>query len=191
MLQKSHVKTKDTKMNDRPKLTIKKPLSPEKQSQLSQGLQYLMPNVIEKPSAKDQEHLMQKAQKKKKEEIKAALKWLYEKFPLCFNPKEIKPLKLHIDKDISSFLGKENSPSKVKLKDALTYYTSNIHYLKAVIKGTHRYDLEGTQGEEITAEQKAYAQEKYEKTLQMMKAKKQHKNKSFSQEKADNPSQKE
>ena len=64
-------------MNDRPKLTIKKPLSLEKQSQLSQGLQYLIPNVIEKPSAKEQEHLMHEAQKKKKEEIKTALKLLF------------------------------------------------------------------------------------------------------------------
>lgn len=173
-------------MNDRPKLTIKKPLSLEKQSQFSQGLQYLIPNISQKPSAKEQERLMHEAQKKKKAEIKTALKWLYEQFPLTFNPKNIKPLKLHIDKDIYPYLEKENGPSKIKIRLALKYYTQNVHYLKALISGTHRYDLEGHQGEEITQEQKTFAQEKLERVLQAIKGKKHYKKKNFSQEEADN-----
>jgi len=162
-------------MNDRPKLTIKKPLSPEKQSQLSQELQYRTSNVPKKLSSKEQEHLIQDAQKKKREGIKTALRWLYEKFPACFNPKDLKPLKLNIDKDLYLLLKQEGAPSKSQLRNALAYYTRNIHYLEAVIKGTHRYDLEGNQREEITAEQKVYAQEKLEKILQAIKGKKSHK----------------
>ncbi|AIL13448.1 hypothetical protein IM40_08470 [Candidatus Paracaedimonas acanthamoebae] len=66
------------------------------------------------------------------------------------------------------------------MRDALTYYTSSIHYLKAVINGTHRHDLKGQQVQEITQEQKDFAHDKIEKILQSIKTKKQHKNKSFS-----------
>ncbi|OJX14355.1 MAG: hypothetical protein BGO77_05765 [Caedibacter sp. 37-49] len=162
-------------MNDRPKLTIKKPLSPEKQFQLSQGLQYRTLNVPKKLSAKEQEHLMQDAQKKKREGIKTALGWLYEKFPACFNPKDLKPLKLKIDKDLYLLLKQEGAPSKSQLRDALAYYTRNIDYLKTVINGKHRYDLEGQQMQEITQDQIDFAQEKLEKILQAIKGKKSHK----------------
>jgi sRNA-binding protein len=168
-------------MSDRPKLTLTKPLSLEKQSQLFQILKPLHDKV-----KKEKKQELNEQRKKKREETKITLAWLYEEFPLCFNPKEIKPLKLNIDKELFPFLEKEGSPSKAKLRDALTFYTNNIHYLEAIIKSTHRYDLEGNQVQEITQEQKAYAQEKFEKTLQAIRAKKQHKNKSLSQEKTDN-----
>ena len=175
MLQEHYFIPKDIFMNDRPKLTIKKPISLEKQSQLSQELQYRTSNVPKKLSAKEQEYLIQEAQKKKREEIKTALRWLYEKFPACFNQKDLKPLKLNIDKDLYLLLKQEGAPSKSQLRNALAYYTRNILYLEAVIKSTHRYDLEGNQREEITAEQKVYAQEKFEKILQAIKGKKSHK----------------
>lgn len=175
-------------MNDRPKLTIKKPLSLEKQSQLFQALKPLQAQATQERAlhTNNQKHEEKEAQQKKKEGIKTALKWLYEQFPLSFNLKDIKPLKLHIDKDIYPYLEKKGSPSKIKIRLALKYYTQNVHYLKALKSGTHRYDLEGHQGEEITVEQKTFAQEKLERVLQAIKAKKHPKNKSFSQEKADN-----
>jgi hypothetical protein len=164
-------------MTDKPKLTIKKPLSLEKQSQLFQILKPLHDKVEKEKQQElnEQKKKEREIKQKKREETKITLAWLYEEFPSCFNPKEIKPLKINIDKDLFPFLEKEQAPSKAKLRDALTYYTNNIHYLETVIKGTHRYDLEGNQGEEITAEQKVYTQEKFEKTLQAIRAKKQHK----------------
>lgn len=164
-------------MTDKPKLTIKKPLSLEKQSQLFQILKPLHDKVEKEKHQhlNEQKKKEREAKQKKKEEIKTTLAWLCEEFPFCFSPKEIKPLKLNIDKDLLPFLEKEGTPSKAKLKEALTFYTNNFHYLEAVIKDTHRYDLEGNQAEEITQEQKTYAQEKFEKTLQTIRAKKPHK----------------
>lgn len=169
-------------MPEKPKLTIKKPLSLNKQSQLFQALKPLHEQA-KKEKHQDLQQQKQKereAKQKKKEETKVALRWLYEQFPACFNPTDLKPLKLNIDKCLYPFLEKEGSPSKAKLRNALTYYTSNIHYLKAILDGTHRYDLEGQQVEEITQEQRDFAHDKLEKILQSIKAKKQHKNKSFS-----------
>ncbi|MBN9344248.1 MAG: ProQ/FinO family protein [Candidatus Paracaedimonas acanthamoebae] len=169
-------------MTEKLKLTIKKPLSLNKQSQLFQALKPLHEQAKKEKhqDLQQQRQNEREAKQKKREEIKVALRWLYEQFPACFNPKDLKPLKLNIDKDLFSFLEKENSPSKVKLRDALTYFTSNVHYLKAIINGTHRYDLNGQQAEEITQEQKDFAQNKLEKILQSIKTKNQHKIKSSS-----------
>lgn len=174
-------------MNDRPKLTIKKPLSIEKQSQLFQALKPLQVQAtLERaPYTNEQVHKDKEAQKKKREETKAALLWLSEQFSTCFNLKEIKPLKLHIDKDIYPYLEKEGSPSRIKIRLALKYYTQNINYIKALINGTHRYDLKGQPVEEITQEQRDFTHDKLEKILQSRKTKKQHKIKTFSQEEAD------
>ena len=168
-------------MTNKSTLTIKKPLSLEKQSQLFQALKPLHDHAKKEKyqQLNEQKNKEHKAKQKKKEEIKTTLTWFYEKFPLCFNQNELKPLKLNIDKDLFLFIEKEHIPSKAKLRDAFTYYTNNIHYLEAVIKGTHRYDLEGNQVQEITQEQKTYAQEKFDKTLQAIRIKKLHKNKTL------------
>ncbi len=175
-------------MTERPKLTIKKPLSLEKQTQLFQALKPLqaLPEKEKYQYFQQQKQQDREAKQKKKKAIKAALTWLYEHFPKCFNLENLKPLKLHIDRDIYPYLEQEGSPSKIKIRVALKYYTSNLEYLKALINGSQRYDLKGQQVEEITQEQKDFARDKFEKVLQSMKAKKPHKNKSFSQEKTDN-----
>lgn len=159
-------------MTERPKLTIKKPLSLEKKSQLSQGLQYLLPDVIKKPSAKEQEHLMKEAQKKKKEEIKTALGWLQQTYPQCFSSQDPKPLKLKIEADLFAELPSDQNLSKVKIRQALNYHTKSIAYLKSLIHNTHRYDLQGHAVEEIYPAHKAWAQERLEKVKDFKQQKK-------------------
>ncbi len=164
-------------MTDNPKLTLKKPLSLQKQTQLFQALKPLHEKA-EKEKRRQRKEQVQKereVRKKKREGIKVTLAWLYEQFPSCFNQNELKPLKLNIDKDLFPFLEKDQAPSKAKLRDALTFYTNNIHYLKTVINSTNRYDLEGNHVQEITPEQKAYAQEKLDRVLNAIKSKKPYK----------------
>ena len=162
-------------MTEKPKLTIKKPLSLEKQSQIFQALK-----PLQVPTEKEQ-HLQQQKQKEakqnKKKAIKAALTWLYEHFPDCFILETLKPLKLHIDKDIYPYLEQKGAPSKIKIRVALKYYTHNLDYLKALVNGTHRYDLKGQQVEEITQEQRDFARDKLEEIVKLMKTKKPHKTK--------------
>lgn len=173
-------------MTEKPKLTIKKPLSLEKQSQLFHALKPLQVHTEKEQHLQQQKQKEKEAKQNKKKAIKETLTWLYEHFPDCFNLETLKPLKLNIDKDIYPYLEQEGALSKIKVRVALKYYTSNLDYLKALINGTHRYDLEGQQIEEITQEQKAFARVKLAEILQSMKAKKHHKNKSFSQQKTDN-----
>lgn len=164
-------------MTDKPKLTLKKPLSLQKQTQLFQALKPLHKQAEKEKhrQKKEQAQKEREARQKKREEIKVTLAWLYEQFPTCFNLKDLKPLKLNIDKDFFPFLEKDQAPSKAKLRDALTFYTNNIHYLEAVINSTYRYDLDGNHVQEITPEQKAYTQEKLDRVLSAIRSKKQYK----------------
>jgi len=149
-------------MTERPKLSIKKPLSLNKQSQLFQALKPLQ----------EQRQKENDIKQKKRKVIKETISWLNEQFPACFNLRNLKPLKLNIDKDLYPFLEKPGSPSKAILRNALTYYTNNLHYLKTLINGTHRYDLKGQKVEEITQEHKAFAQNKLDQILRFMESKK-------------------
>ncbi|AIL13447.1 hypothetical protein [Candidatus Paracaedibacter symbiosus] len=98
-------------MTERPKLTIKKSLSLNQQSQLFQALKPLHEQT-KKEKHQDLQQQKQKereAKQKKKEETKVALRWLYEQFPACFNPKDLKPLNLILIKIFFLFLKKRTT----------------------------------------------------------------------------------
>jgi len=176
-------------MSDRPKLTLTKPLSLEKEAQSHQMVKDIKKSSSqEKPklSPKEQKKMEHQAKVKKAEEIKVAVQWLLTTYPECFNQEYTKPLKLKIEEDIFKDLSPDHKVTKMKIRQAIAYYTANIHYLKAVMEGTLRFDLKGQEVEEITPQHKAYAQERFEKTLQAIRGKKQYKNKYFPQEKSGN-----
>ncbi|HLO94808.1 MAG TPA: ProQ/FinO family protein, partial [Burkholderiaceae bacterium] len=77
-------------------------------------------------------------------------------FPALFTGAP-KPVKLRIQADIQ-----ERAPgqfSKQQLSSFLRRHTGSTAYLNAVIKSTHRYDLDGNEAGEITAEHKQVARE--------------------------------
>ncbi len=101
-------------MTKTPKLTIRNPISLNKQSQLFQALK---PLQEQKQKEKD-------IKQKKRRVIKETFSWLNEQFPACLNLQNLKPLKINIDKDLYPFLEKSESPSKAKLREALTLSTT-------------------------------------------------------------------
>ena len=161
-------------MTDKPKLTIKKPLSLEKQSQLFQILKPLHDKVEKekKQHLNEQKKMDHQAKIKKSEEIKAAVQWLLTTYPECFNQEYTKPLKLKIEEDIFKDLSPDHKVTKMKIRQAIAYYTRNTHYLKAVMEGMHRFDLKGQEVEEITPQHKAYAQERLNLITKAIEAKK-------------------
>ena len=176
-------------MQERSKLTLTKPLSLAKEAQIHQMVKDIKKSSIQekpKPTPKEQKKMEHQAKVKKSEEIKAAVQWLLTTYPECFNQEYTNPLKLKIEEDIFKDLSPDHKVTKMKIRQAIAYYTKNTHYLKAVMEGTHRFDLKGQEVEEITPQHKAYAQEKFEKILQAIRGKKQHKNKPLPQEKPDN-----
>jgi len=105
--------------------------------------------------------------REKKERIRQAVDWLAQAFPLCFNIKEPKPLKLKIEHDIlnqwvylSSLPYDRPIPSRLLLRKAVGWYATRSTYYAAFDKATHRLDLEGKQAQEITEADKTYALER-------------------------------
>jgi ProP effector len=116
----------------------------------------------EKPELKndqDVKKLQMEARRKRFEQLKLALDWLVENYPLCFNKENPRPLKKRIEKDIFIDLPEGLSFSKISLREALHYYTSSSQYRQNLIDASHRYNLQGEAGEEITENEKQLAQE--------------------------------
>jgi ProP effector len=103
----------------------------------------------------------------KKEKLRQAVDWLTQAFPLCFNIKEPKPLKIEINDDIlnqwvylSSLPYDRPMPSRLLLRKAVGWYATRSTYYAAFDKATHRIDLEGKQAQEIGESEKSYAKER-------------------------------
>lgn len=141
-------------------LTLKKPLSLEKQAKLFQQMGFR-----DKPPKK----LQQKGSDRlaialKKRRFSIAVDWLAKTYPHCFDPKNPKPLKKGILEDIlKQGLWTE---SKTSLRDTLTFYVSSPFYHQALLKEKARYDLEGNEVEELTASEKEFSKQR----LKILKA---------------------
>src|SRR5262249_44611533 len=96
---------------------------------------------------------------------------LAERFPACFavNPKYRQPLKLNIHVDILAQLGDTIAPRD--LSDGLRLYVNNGKYLKALVAGADRVDLNGMPAGTVTAEHADSAKAQYELRRDKHKAK--------------------
>lgn len=104
-------------------------------------------------------NIQQEAKRKRFSQMKLALDWLVDAYPLCFNKDEPKPIKRHIEKDIFANLSQELSFSRLSIREAIAYYTRSPKYRQALINNSHRYNLQGEQVEEIRPEHQLLAQE--------------------------------
>ena len=89
----------------------------------------------------------------RQERIKRAKKWLINNWPELFDPQNIKPLGLTVGKSIQA----EYSQAKkdgldfgwLHVSAAIARWVRHSKYTKALKTATHRYNLDGTQAEEI------------------------------------------
>ncbi len=78
---------------------------------------------------------------------KEAFLWLQNQFPAAF-PKTPIPLKIGIYEDITT-LNQVDAPEHEWIKKALRYYTNSPRYLKQMIAGMPRIDLNGDVSGEV------------------------------------------
>jgi len=145
-------------------LTLKKPLSVEKQAQMSQGMD-------KKPDDTPVKEKDKNAQKMKWQERikrgKEGMDWLMQAFPQCFNLKAPLPLKIGIGKEVidqwiylSSLPYDSKIPARTAIRTAIGWYVRRGLYFAAFETATHRIDLDGKEAGEITEVEKEYARER-------------------------------
>lgn len=141
-------------------LTLKKPLSLEKQAKLFQMMGF-RDELPKKLPQKGSERL---ANALKKRRFFIAIDWLAKAYPHCFDPKNPKPLKRGILQDIlKQGLWTE---SKTSLRETLIFYVRSPSYHQALLQERVRYDLEGNGVEELTASEKEFSKQR----LKVLKA---------------------
>ena len=77
------------------------------------------------------------------EDIKKAEQWLRETYPLVFSEKRHLPLKIGIEKDIFQNQGDALPFSRALVRKAIGFYVKHPLYLKNILEGSLRYDLQG------------------------------------------------
>lgn len=93
---------------------------------------------------------------KASENFKEVKKWLETTYPKAFNFQNPVPLKKGIRQEL---LAKGSTFSEAQLCNALTGYVRNDSYLKAVVEGQWRHDLNGEQAEKILENEKEYSRD--------------------------------
>lgn len=81
------------------------------------------------------------------------IKTLQEKYAVF---RDCQPLAIGIDKQL---LSREPDLNRKTMRIALGLHTNSLRYLKGMEKATHRFNLDGTPGEEITGEHRSHAAE--------------------------------
>lgn len=87
------------------------------------------------------------------QDARALLKTLQSSFPV-FN--DYAPLAIGIDKQL---LARRPDIERKVLRIALGMHTNSLRYLKTIEKATHRLDLDGNSGDEVTDEHRKHASE--------------------------------
>lgn len=132
---------------------------------------------LEKAKDLDVKKLQIEARRKRFTQLKLALDWLVENYPLCFNKEKPQPLKKRVEKDIFAKLPEGLAFSKISIREALHYYTASSQYRKNLIEASHRYNLQGEIDEEVTQHEKQIAQEQLALFNAKQKERNQHRKK--------------
>ncbi|WP_354625691.1 RNA chaperone ProQ [Psychromonas sp. MME2] len=90
---------------------------------------------------------------------KQIIAFLIEQFPLCFTAANdaAKPLKIGLFQDLAERLENEPRVSKTQLRGALRQYTLSWRYLHCVKESIKRVDLDGVEGDAVSAEHAEHA----------------------------------
>jgi sRNA-binding protein len=97
--------------------------------------------------------------KKKERARREALTLLTERFPQCFSVEgRREPLKVGIHADILAALDGAIGPDE--LRRVLAAYTGHSTYLRGVVSGAYRRDLDGKPASVVTTEEEANAKAK-------------------------------
>ena len=89
-------------------------------------------------------------------------KWLCQRFPKCFNPKDKRPLKIGISDDIEVvYLNEHFSPvDQYILKSVIRRYVGDTRYQRSVLEHKQRFNLYGKPVDDFSDDHIAYAKQR-------------------------------
>lgn len=169
--------------NQRPKISLKMPLSIEKQAQLEALRKPMLiktapartstrPNsktsdarkhadsFFKTPGEMDQNSAAPQKTKKQKgpiDDLGSAVKWLYKTYPQLFMKDRSKPLKCGVEKDIIKDMGDHPAVVYGTLKKAIRHYVFSFPYMTTMLTAMNRFDLDGKPVEGITDDHRKFA----------------------------------
>ena len=119
----------------------------------------------------------EEAKKIRAEKLKLAKYWMRETWPNLFSKEQKenpKPLMTHIDIKIIAEFKHQGGSEKLgfsarQIRVYLSRWTGNASYLKNIIEGELRYNLDGEIAQPITEIQKKYAQEAIKYVVEYIK----------------------
>ncbi|WP_305856080.1 ProQ/FINO family protein [Balneatrix alpica] len=103
-------------------------------------------------------HSQDRSKRKNKAANHAAVAWLCELFPKAFSREQPQALQVGIQEELLAKMPEQGS----KIKRALASYTHAPFYLRAIKAGQPRVNLQGQAVGVVTAEDEAFAQERYQ-----------------------------
>lgn len=157
-------------------LTLKKPLSLEKQAQMSRSRDQ---KPVDTPVKEKDKNAQKMKWQERLKRGKETMDWLLHAFPQCFNLKAPLPLKIGIGKEVmekwvylSSLPYDSKMPARTAIRTAIGWYVRRDLYLAAFETATHRIDLDGKEAGEITEAEKEYARERVQALKERYKKRK-------------------
>jgi sRNA-binding protein len=140
---------------------------------LKEQLQALSLGSSASNEAASKKHHHQKKGPVRNKAVKAKPAWLEQAqygvellkahFPACFKEaKDVQPLKVGIKQDLVKFLSTKEDivmGDKACMVSSLSYYVNSLAYLKSVVEGAQRIDLEGNSAGTVTADEAKYSVE--------------------------------
>ena len=141
-----------------PKTTLQPVLSSEtlKHKQLLKGGDIAAQTKKQDLDRITRKHLKEKL-KKKRERSTKTITWLEKRFPNCFNLITPKPLKIKIEDDLYRALGGDGSLSRIRIRQALGFYTTRLSYHESFLTNNVRFDLNGNAVEPIEKAHRDFA----------------------------------
>ncbi len=103
-------------------------------------------------------------EKQQFKEEQRLFKWLCQRFPKCFNPKDKRPLKIGISQDIEVIYQNEHfAPvDQYILRNVLKRYVGDTRYQRAVLEHKMRFNLQGMPVDDYAEEHISYAKQRLE-----------------------------
>nr|WP_119344606.1 ProQ/FINO family protein [Facilibium subflavum] len=100
--------------------------------------------------------------KQRAKEEQRLFKWLCQRFPKCFNPRDKRPLKIGISDDIETVYQNEHfAPvDQYVLRNVIKRYVGDTRYQRSVLDYKQRFDLYGKPVEDFSPEHLEYAQKR-------------------------------